>query len=215
MIILSRTLRTATLTACGLVWMAVPALAAGARVTAIEGTVQQRTVTRTSWHACLPQAELQPGEAIRTGRESRAELTLVDGVTTRLAPTTSLSIGSAGESSRLKLLLGKLYMKVTKRPAALHVETVSMTAAIMGTEFLASVNDENVSHVTVFAGQVDVTGSQGDKVTVHPGEWVEVEPNKPVGQPSAFGMVQLRQTEPLLRDMGTGLGVASEDDIWR
>lgn len=216
--ILKQTLRSGAIAACGLLLVSQSARSArlvSARVTGIEGTVEQRTAARPVWHASTVQAELLPGEAIRTSRYSRAELSMADGGVTRLAPTTTLRIGTTSDPGRLKLLLGKLYMKFARPHAALKIETPSMTAAIVGTEFLASVSEEDVSHVTVFEGKVEVTGVQGDKVEVNPGEWVEVEPNKPVGRPTAFGMVQLRRTDPLLRTIGEGLGTMSENDVWR
>lgn len=216
--ILRSSTRAAMMAACGLAMLGSgpgSAATAGATVTGLEGVVEQRTAAKPVWHASAVKATLLPGESIRTHTGARAELTLADGNVTRIAPTTTVRLGDQAQPGRLRLLLGKLYTRFSKPHAPVTIETPTMTAAISGTEVLVSVNEANVGHVTVFEGKAEVTGNMGDKVEVQKGEWVEVLPNQPVGRPTAFGMQQLRQTEPLLREIGTGLGVTPDDNIWK
>jgi len=100
----------------------------------------------------------------------------------------------------LKLLVGKLWLKVKKAKGLFTIETPTAIASVLGTELLVSNDNNNISHVTTLDGLVEVKSSKGDKVLVKPGQWVEIIPGKKMEEPTPFDWKQLKNNEKFLLD---------------
>jgi ferric-dicitrate binding protein FerR (iron transport regulator) len=168
-----------------------------ARISHITGQVQARL--GASWgRAGLNQA-LYPGMTVRTGSASRTEIRYRDGSVIRMGSRTLLRIRAAHD---LRLLQGKTWIKKQHDPAQkLKIRTPIAVATVIGTELFVSHNAQEVSHVTTLNGVVEVTGPQGDTRRVNPGEWVEIEPEKPLEVPTKFDWNTLKKQERFMIDL--------------
>jgi len=126
---------------------------------------------------------LRPGCQIKTGRTSRALLTLVDGTTVSIGHDTYLVIGPSGLESiesgsgdlavpQIRMFIGRIWLEVTKRfqlGRGFEVETPSSTVAVRGTAFDVEVDEEGTTYVWVDSGEV-VVENAGGSLVVQPGQ---------------------------------------------
>lgn len=184
---------------------------ASATITHVLGTVQARS--GSGWRGVGANARLYPGMTLRTGDRSRSQLRYDDGSVVRLGPRTLLRIRAARD---LRLIRGKTLVQKPRNGQQLRVRTPIAHATVIGTELFVSHSDENISHVTTLDGHVEVEGELGDKQMVNPGEWVEIEPGKPLEKPTKFDWNELKKNERFLIDMNF-IPAADEpigDDDW-
>ncbi len=170
--------------------------AASSTVSHTLGTVQVRT--RVGWRATHSGARLWPGMTLRTGRGSRIQLQYDDGSVVRLGSNSLMRIRPA---RNLRLLKGKTWIKKQKNNQRLRVRTPIAHATVLGTELFVSHSDKNVSHVTTLTGEVQVETEKGEKTLVTAGNWVEIEPDKPLEVPTKFDWNELKKQERLLLDL--------------
>ena len=170
--------------------------AASSTVTHILGTVQVRT--RAGWRNTGSGHRLWPGMTLRTGRSSRTQLKYDDGSVVRLGSNSVMRIRPA---RNLRLLKGKTWIKKQKNNQKLRVRTPIAHATVLGTELFVSHNDKNISHVTTLTGEVQVETEKGEKTMVTAGNWVEIEPDKPLETPTTFDWNMLKKQERLLLDL--------------
>lgn len=184
--------------------LSVPAFSESGRavILSMHNKVQAKTVGNPVWQMAHIEKSLNSGDSIRTGVASRVEVKYSDGTITRLGPNSVMRINSDNQAKRtgIRLLLGKLWLKVTKGNGELKVETPTAVASVLGTELFVSNDEKNISHVTTLEGLVEVTGNQGDKTLVKPGEWVEIEPGKTMEKPTLFDWVALKKNERFMLD---------------
>lgn len=155
----------------------------------------------TAWKTAHIDNGLSIGDAIRTGVASRAEIKYADGTITRLGSSSIMRIDSKDTNrTGIKLLLGKLWLKVTKGSGKLKIYTPTATATVLGTELFVSNNEKNISHITTLEGLVEVVDNQGDKTLVKPGEWVEITPGQKMEQPTKFDWDELKKAERFMLD---------------
>ncbi|MDD2201943.1 MAG: FecR family protein [Firmicutes bacterium] len=148
---------------------------------------------------------LRPGCRIKTGKTSRALLTLVDGTTVSIGHDTYLIIGPAGLESvestsadlavpQLRMLIGRIWLEVTKRFQlgwGFEVETPSSTVAVRGTAFDVEVDEEGTTYVWVDSGEV-VVENEGGSLVVEPGKSGKAKKGLP---PEAAEPARERQTQ--------------------
>lgn len=178
----------------------------------VHNKVQARTVSEPVWKNAGIAKGLDQGDSIRTGSSSRVEVKYSDGTITRLGSNSVMKITHTKDSKRtgLKLLIGKLWLKVTKGQGLLQIVTPTALASVLGTELLVTNDDKDVSHVTTLDGLVEVTSNSGEKVLVHPGEWVEIAPGKPMEKPTPFDWASLKKNERFILDSTI---LADKDDF--
>lgn len=169
---------------------------ASASITSVLGTVQVRTVA--GWRGAVAPQRLYAGMTLRTGDRSRSQVRYDDGTVVRLGARTLMRVREARD---LRLLKGKTWIKKQKNNQQLRVRTPIAQATVIGTELFVSHNDANTSHVTTLDGHVEVETDQGEKTMVNPGEWVEIEPDKPLEKPTKFDWNELKKKERFLIDM--------------
>ena len=178
---------------------------ASATVTSTLGMVQVRT--RAGWRATRSNVRLWPGMSLRTGRRSRTQIRYDDGSVVRLGSNSLMRIRP---SRSLRLLRGKSWIKKQKNNQRLRIRTPMAQATVLGTElFVAHSESRNASHVTTLTGLVEVESNKGETVLVKAGQWVEIEPDKALEQPTPFDWNELKKKERPLLDMNF---VPSEDE---
>lgn len=167
-----------------------------ATMTHMLGTVQVRS--RAGWNRGFRSQRLYAGQTLRTGGNSRAQISYEDGSVVRLGSRSVIRVRSA---RNISLLRGKTWIQKKKDSKQFKVRTPIALATVIGTELFVSHNDQNISHVTTLNGHVEVEGPQGDTQMVNPGEWVEIEADKPMVAPTKFDWNELKKNERLLLDL--------------
>jgi len=111
----------------------------------------------------LAEAEIgQPlfaGDSVRTGKDSRAEISFGDGTSVRISDNSRLLVQQADTVRSLKLLWGKLWAKVAKLSSAqarFQVETPTAVAGVRGTVFRVEIDADTTTRVAVEEGEVEV-----------------------------------------------------------
>jgi hypothetical protein len=144
---------------------------AGQAVAAPPGAGRARTLA--------PGAELNEGDSVSTGRESRLKIAFEDGSVLQLGAETTLTIALfAGPRDSRSVLLdaprGVLRAIVDKLSpgARFEIRANTAVASVRGTDFMAEVKDD-VAAVFVVEGVVVVAGP-GGFVTLRQGEGTDV-----------------------------------------
>jgi tetratricopeptide (TPR) repeat protein len=136
-----------------------PALA---RAISVQGTLEVRRARQTQWTAAGRDEPFCPGDAVRTGGNSRAAILFYPETVIRLDQYSSLVITAAETDttpSLLELLKGAAHF-ISRDPRSLQIITPLANAAITGTEFLVRV-DEDRTGVIVYEGRVEVSNAAG------------------------------------------------------
>ena len=111
------------------------------------------------------------GDVLKTLNDGVASLVYTDGSRSSLGPDTQLDIPAIEKGKKapkaiqvLNLLIGKMWMKVSKREQAFEVRTSSAVAAIKGTKFQMEVDKDGNVVLTVFDGLVEFKNSLGKQL---------------------------------------------------
>ncbi|HEX4824355.1 MAG TPA: FecR domain-containing protein [Candidatus Polarisedimenticolaceae bacterium] len=150
-----------------------------AKVTAVQNTVEARTSSGASWSAAKNGDPLKANDRVRTGPGSRAAILYSDQTLHRMNEKSEIEIlpPSGGGTGIVKILSGQSYF-TTRTPKDFgRVQTPTVTAAIKGTEFAVSVDDDGTSVVTMIEGTVEASNEFG-AVTVTKGEEAVAAPGK-------------------------------------
>jgi hypothetical protein len=94
-------------------------------------------------------SSLQAGDRLKTGANGRAALVLVDGTQVKINYNTDITLrdkDSSGKASSrgvasIKIALGDLWAKVTKKDSRLEFDTPAAVAAVKGTEPIFNVSE--------------------------------------------------------------------------
>ncbi len=147
-----------------------------------------------------PGALLYPGDGMNTGEKSAAAILFVDGSLLKIQENSSITLTadrtkSGALDTKVKLPLGKIWAKVTRRDAKFEVETPSSVASVKGTELSVLVDDFGVTWLFVFQGIVDFSNELG-QVTVRQNEKSEAKPDNPPSAPKRMSSKERKQREP-------------------
>jgi quercetin dioxygenase-like cupin family protein len=133
--------------------------------------------------------------AVRTGPESRAELTFGDLTIARLGANT---IFSFNEGSRtVDLGNGAILLRVPKGSGGAKIQTAAVTAAITGTTVIAEYHPKSYAKYLVLEGtmRVYLKGVLGESILLNPGQMLIVNPNaKRLPDPVDFDLERLLKT---------------------
>src|SRR5438045_4080585 len=133
--------------------------------------------------------------AVRTGVESRAELTFGDLTIARLGANT---IFSFNEGSRtVDLANGAILLRVPKGSAGTKIQTAAVTAAITGTTVIAEYHPKSYAKYLVLEGMMRIylKGVLGESLLLHAGQMMILNPNaKRLSEAVDFRLVWLLQT---------------------
>jgi tetratricopeptide (TPR) repeat protein len=133
-----------------------------ARLVSAQGRVEQRRAGKASWSASMRDTTFCPGDALRTGADSRAALLLPNETLVRLDQLTTLILpeAKAQETGLLVELLRGIGYFFSRTPKKLEIKAPFVNAAIEGTEFLVSA-DRGESSVLVLEGIVRASNAKG------------------------------------------------------
>jgi hypothetical protein len=136
--------------------------------------------------------------AVRTGKESRAELTFTDLTITRLGANTIFSLKAGARE--VDLTSGTILLTVPSGRAPVKANTTSITVAVMGGTALLATGPPTKFMVLEGIGTFYPTGHPEKAVTVHGGEMVMMTADKKVTQPEKFDVKLVLETSPLIVD---------------
>src|ERR1700730_53899 len=142
--------------------------------------------------------EVREGAAVRTGVESRAELTFADLTITRLGANTVFSFNEGAR--QVNLDSGALLLQVPKGGAAVRINTAAATAAITGGTCLCESNRGFPLKVLVMegAGQVCSKEHPDQCETAHGGEMVTMTVDGQITKPIKFKADLVYKTSKLI-----------------
>jgi hypothetical protein len=139
--------------------------------------------------------------AVRTGDESRSELTFVDLTITRLGSNTIFSFNKAGRSVRLNS--GAMLLRVPKDSGGAQMKTNACSVAISGTTVVLQATRAGRSKLYVLEGGARMA------LNKRPNEWATVGPGQMLDVPAGanalppvqdFDVNDFMNTNPLVTD---------------
>jgi hypothetical protein len=142
---------------------------------------------------------VRKGTAVRTGVQSRSELTFKDQTITRLGEKTIFSVGEGART--IDLSSGQFLLYVPKGSGGAKVKMGAVTAAITGTTVLGNVNPNGTTTFTVLEGSACIRLDKvGQALMVHAGQRLTFDPvaNR-LEDPVDVDLSQVL-TDPLVRD---------------
>ena len=143
---------------------------------------------------------VQEGTAVRTGVESRAELTFSDQTITRLGQNTVFSL--KGGTREMTLDSGALLLQVPQHGEAAQIRTAAVTASISGGTGLLSSNKGFPTKLLILegTGRFCSIDRPDDCVEVQGGEMVMLMPDGRITKPTKFNAKLVFQSSHLLTD---------------
>ena len=140
------------------------------------------------------------GTAVRTGVESRAELTFTDLTITRLGANTIFSFNEA--TRELNLGSGAILVEVPKNAPAIQIVTPAFTGGVTGGTAILEFHPGAPGKFLILEGTGELCpkGNPSGCVTVHAGEMVMTTPEGQISQPVQFDVSKLYQTSLLITD---------------
>lgn len=132
-----------------------------ARLISLEGAVDYKTSGTENWQAASLEQGFCTGDALRSRRDSRAAIRMINDTLLRLDHSTAIIFTSVvqKEKSFLDLLKGAVHF-ISRTPRSLEINTPFLNAAIEGTEFVVTVKDDS-TEVTVYEGIVFASNDFG------------------------------------------------------
>jgi hypothetical protein len=133
--------------------------------------------------------------AVRTGVDSRAELTFGDLTIARLGANTIFSFNEA--SRTVELGNGAILLRVPKGSAGTKIQTAAVTAAITGTTVIAEYHPKSYAKYLVLEGtmRIYLKGILGESVLLHAGQMMILNPNATrLSEPVDFDLERLLKT---------------------
>src|SRR6266487_6140 len=137
------------------------------------------------------------GSAVRTGVESRAELTFNDLTITRLGANTIFSFTAGARQA--ELTQGAILLQVRPGAPAVRANTTAVTVAVMGGTALLSTGPPTKFMVLEGIGTIYPLGHPEKAVTVHGGEMVTAEGGR-ISKPEKFDVKLVLATSALIVD---------------
>src|SRR6266699_3600453 len=137
------------------------------------------------------------GSAVRTGAESRAELTFNDLTITRLGANTIFSFTAGARQA--ELTQGAILLQVRPGAPAVRANTTAVTVAVMGGTALLSTGPPTKFMVLEGTGTIYPLGHPEKAVTVHGGEMVTAEGGR-ISKPEKFDVNLVLATSALIVD---------------
>ena len=141
------------------------------------------------------------GTAVRTGNESRSELTFLDLTITRLGANTVFSFNEAGHN--VQLGGGVVLLRVPKNSGGATIQGLAVTVGVTGTTVIFRSTTAGHSQLTVLEGGARLTLVQypTESSTIGAGEMLDVPPDATkIPPPTRVDLSEIMKTEPLLTD---------------
>ncbi|HEV2047521.1 MAG TPA: FecR family protein [Chthoniobacterales bacterium] len=143
--------------------------------------------------------EIGDGTAVRTGVDSRAELTFTDQTLARFGANTIFSFKEG--TRKVDLASGTMLLYVPKNVGGAKIDTAAVTAAITGTTCLIKSHRNSYTKLIFLegSGRVFLKRHPDQSVVLHAGEMLIVKSNATsLPHPQKINLRLLRRTSPLL-----------------
>ncbi|WP_422844415.1 TonB-dependent receptor domain-containing protein [Acidovorax sp. M2(2025)] len=155
---------------------------AAAEIISLQGTGDQRSAAAADWQPARPAQPLATGDFVRTRQAAKMALLFADDTQLRLHQNTVLQVkGVATPAQPVTTLLlnaGRAWTQTRRADGSrLNLETPAATAAIRGTDWDLSVEDDGRTVLTVLSGTVEFSNAQG-QVSVSANEAAVAEVGK-------------------------------------
>ncbi len=195
---------TVGIAAIGLILFALPAVSPAAelkeaRVSQVVKDVKLLPAQAAPRPAAVSD-EVRDGTAVRTGVDSRAELTFTDQTMARLGANTIFSFREG--TRNLELGGGAMLLRVPKDAGGAQINTAAVTAAITGTTVLLEYHSNAFIKFIVLegTGRMFRKDRPGESVLVHAGQMAIVNPNgKSLADPVNVDLKRLIKTSKLVK----------------
>jgi hypothetical protein len=169
-----------------------------ARVTQVKGLVQLLH-PMVAAHSALINAVVDEGAIVRTGKDSRAELTFPDETVVRLAAMTSFSLKNG--TCDLSLAEGAALVQTPKSANGAKIHAANVAAAITGTTVMLEYHLGVCKFLVLEGtGRLYRPDHLGDSVLVSPGQMVIGNPNSAVSEPVDFDIARFVKTSRFISD---------------
>ena len=159
------------------------------------GTVEIAKAGTTNWAAGVVNQSLQPGDKVRTGKNSRAMVRLANLSMLRVYELTTLEIqppAHTAQNPTLDVKNGSVYFFNRDKPQTTEFRTPSASGAIRGTEFNLAVAEDGRMLLTLVDGAVDLQNELGS-LELHTGEQASAEPGKAPQKTAAVDAINVIQ----------------------
>src|SRR6266498_99695 len=143
-------------------------------------------------------AKVTQGMGVRTGVESRAELTFTDLTITRLGANTIFSFKQGARE--LDLTSGAVLLEVPPKAPAVKISTSAVTAAVTGGTALFATGPPTKFMVLEGIGTFYPAGHPERAVTVHAGEMMMMTADRRMTKPQKFDVKLVVETSGLIQD---------------
>ena len=140
---------------------------------------------------------------VRTGGESRSELTFADLTITRLGANTIFSFNKAGHNAQLES--GSILLRVPKDSGGGFIRTKAVTVAVTGTTVIFEASRAGKCKLIVLEGGAGVvlTRHPGRSQSVRAGQMLDVSAGAiALPLPANVDLNQIMKTHPLITDFG-------------
>jgi hypothetical protein len=159
----------------------------------------------TAARAAVVNDAVREGQAVRTGSDSRAELTFIDQTITRLGSNTVFSYGQGAKE--FELSSGAALMVVPKESGTIHINTAAATAAVTGFIALVESHAHGVNKWMIIEGEACVKkkgGIPGDPCTIlHGGDMLIIQPGtRGNGSVHKFDIKKTAESALLITEFG-------------
>jgi hypothetical protein len=177
-----------------------------ARVTQVIRDVKVLASKGASGRAASVNDSVQEGQAVRTGGESRAELTFTDQTITRLGSNTLFSYGQGAKE--MDLSSGAALVVVPKAAGTVRINTAAATASVTGFTVLVESHPNAINKFMVLEGEACIKkigkhGSSEPCTTLHSGEMLMLQPGtRPIGSIQKFDIKKTVNSANLLTKFG-------------
>jgi tetratricopeptide (TPR) repeat protein len=147
------------------------------KVVSAQGSVEVQRVGAAEWEPAKLNETYCPGDVVRVGERSRADIALFNDSLLRLNEKTTITLGALKEerTSLVDMLKGAAYF-FSRVPRSLEMTTPSATAGVRGTEFFVKA-DEKSTFISVFHGSVVAANPVGS-VAIASGQSAMAEAGK-------------------------------------
>jgi hypothetical protein len=149
-------------------------------------------------HPAVVNAKVTQGMGVRTGVESRAELTFTDLTLTRLGANTIFSFKQGARE--LDLTSGAVLLQVPPKAPAVKVNTSAVTAAVTGGTALFATGPPTKFMVLEGIGTFYPTGHPERAATVNGGEMMTMTADGRMTKPEKFDVKLVLKTSRLIKD---------------
>src|SRR3954468_7733239 len=177
-----------------------------ARLTEVIRDVKLLASKAASGRTASVNDSVQEGQAVRTGGESRAELTFTDQTITRLGSNTLFSYGQGAK--QMDLSSGAALVVVPKEAGTVRINTAAATASVTGFTVLVESHPNAINKFMVLEGEACIKkigkhGSSEPCTTLHSGEMLMLQPGtRNVGTVQKFDIKKTVNSAHLLTKFG-------------